>query len=248
MNKKRFLSMFAVLFLLVFSSSSIAEINLKTPAWQKVKDLGSKDSYTFLFLGNEKTAGGKKMLTTIKGAKQELADKKAEIIKVKLDDPKERDLVSFFRIKDDPTVLVVAPNGAITGYYSKAASIEALRDSLIPSKEAEIVKNVQEGRVVFLLFHKDVELNVDAIKTDITAVADNFKGAVNVIYANSEGKEDKSLTNKFQVSSAQPTVFIIAPPGRAVAKLEGLDITKEKLMKALVATCGGGGCGPAGCK
>ena len=248
MNKKLFLSIVTVLFLLIFSSSAIAEINIKTPAWQKVKDLGSKDSYAFLFLGNEKTAGGKKMLTAIKGARQELTDKKAEIIKVKLDDPKERDLVSFFRIKDDPTVLVVAPNGAITGYYSGIASMEALRDSLVSSKETEIVKNVQEGRVVFLCFHKDVELNIDAIKSDINAVADNFKGAVNVIYANSAGKEDKNLTDKMQVSSAHPTVFIIAPPGRAVAKLEGLDITKEKLMKALVTTCGGGGCGPSGCK
>ena len=247
MVKKSFLIIFVILFSHFFTSIAGAEINIKTPAWQMVKDLGKKGSYTFLFLGDAKTDEGKNMLKNLNDTKQELIEKKADIVKIIPDDPKEQDLLSFFKIKDYPTVLVVAPNGAITGYFSKTADKKVLGESLVSLKEAEIFKNLQEGRVVFLCFHKDTEPNIDAIKSDLDTVANNFKGAVNVIYTNSDVKEEKSLTKKLQVSSALPTVFIIVPPGRAVAKLEGSDITKENLMRALVSSCGGGGCG-SGCK
>jgi hypothetical protein len=45
----------------------------------------------------------------------------------------------------------------------------------------------------------------------------------------------------------ETAVFIIIPSGQAVAKLAGADIAKTNLMRALVSSCGGGGCG-SGCR
>jgi len=42
-------------------------------------------------------------------------------------------------------------------------------------------------------------------------------------------------------------VFILLPPGTAVAKLEGDAITKANLMRSLLSACGGGSCGSS-CK
>ena len=44
----------------LFTSVLMAEIKLNTPAWQKVSSLGSSGSYSFLFLGDDKTSQSKK--------------------------------------------------------------------------------------------------------------------------------------------------------------------------------------------
>lgn len=246
--KRCLLIIFAILFSFFFPLASIAEINIDTPAWQKVKALGKKNSYTFLFFGDTKTEEGEKMHATLEGITQELINKKVDIVEVTPNDPKEGKLINLFKIQESPVVLIIAPNGAVTGYFSKTVDKKALVESLISLKETEIIKSLQEGRVVFLCFYRDKEPDFAAIKTKLKAVADNFKGAVNVIYASSGDKKEEKLREKFEMSSGTTTVIIIIPPGRAVAKLEGSDITKANLMRAIYAACGAGGCSPSGCK
>ena len=243
MNKKSILLIIVVVFSLVFTLIASAEINLKTPAWQKAQELGKKGSYTFLFVGNEQADEGKIMLATLR----EIVGRKAALVKIAPADPREQELVNSFRVKVSPTVIVVAPNGAITGYFTKTADKRALSGSLVSLKEAEALKILQEGRAVFLCFQKETSLNIDTIKADLNAVADNFKGSVSVLYVDNDDREAKDLINKMQLKSATPTVFILIPPGRAAAKLAGSDITKENLMRAFVSSCGGGSCG-SGCK
>ncbi len=243
MNKRSILTVLVAMFILTFTLIASAEINLKTPAWQKTKELGKTGNYTFLFVGEDNTAMGINMLANLKG----IVGRNAALVKIASTDPKEKDLISFFKVKANPTVIVVAPNGAVTGYYAGTADKKVLSGSLISVKEAEALKILQEGRVVFLCFQKDTSLNSDQIRADLSAVADNFKGAVSVLYAGHDDKDALGLADKMQVRSATPTVFILTPPGRVRARLAGSEITKESLLRAFVATCGGGGCG-SGCK
>ena len=246
MKKERcLLVVFIALFCFVFFSVVSAEINIGTPAWQKVKDLGKQNSYVFLLFSDAKAGEDTKILATIEEVKQELTKKKTDIVKVVFNDPKEKNLLTFFRITETPTVLVVAPNGAITGYFVKNIDKQTLAESLISLNETKIIKNLQEGRVVFLCFYEDKTANFTTIKTSLESVADNFKGVVNVIYVSSNDKE-KKLREKFKISSETATAFIIVPPGRTVAKLEGDAITKTNLMQSLMSSCGSG-CG-SGCK
>jgi thioredoxin-related protein len=245
--KRWFLIVFVILFSFLSLYASNAEVNIKTPAWQKVGALGKEGSYTFLFFGDAKTEEGKRIYAILGEIKQELSDKKADIVNVRPDDSKEEELKSFFRIQESPVVLVIAPNGAVTGYFPQTVDKKMLIESLVSLKEAEIIKNLQEQCVVFLCFYKDREPNLAMVKTNLKAVADNFRGAVSVIYASSDDQEEEKIREKFKISSGTTTVFIVVPPGKAVAKLEGADITKENLMRTLLSACGGGSCG-SGCK
>lgn len=134
---------------------------------------------------------------------------------------------------------------ALFGFFS--LSILMAQTEIETPKESEVINNLSQRCVVFLCFHKDTEPNIFAIKSSINSVANSFKGAVAVVYVSSDEKAEKKLREKFEVSSDTTAVFIVVPPGRAVAKLEGTDITKTNLMRALYASCGSG-CSPSGCK
>jgi hypothetical protein len=119
---------------------------------------------------------------------------------------------------------------------------DSLISSLVSLKESEIIKNLQDGRVVFLCFH-DKSSDHLKVQNEIEAVAVNFKGTVNAVYVNS-GEEN--LRKKVNLKSDSTAVLIIAPPGRVVAQIEGSNITKANLMRTLLSSCGSG-CG-SGCK
>ena len=121
-------------------------------------------------------------------------------------------------------------------------TIEAQTGTETP-KESDVIFNLRIGLVVFLCFHDAAEPNLDKIKTDIGAVAANFKGAIEAVYVSGDDKKEDSLKEKFKVQPNETAVFIVVPSGRAVAKLVGADITKTNLMRALISSCGGGTCG-----
>jgi len=126
-----------------------------------------------------------------------------------------------------------------------ALTVAAQPDTQTP-KEAEVIKYLRQGLVVFLCFHNAKEPNLDKIKADIRDVAYNFIGAVESVYVSSDDKKEDKLRDKFKIQPNETAVFIVVPPGRGVAKLMGADITKANLMRTLVSSCGGGGCG-SGC-
>ena len=113
-------------------------------------------------------------------------------------------------------------------------------------KESEIILNLRLGLVVFLCFHSASDPNLDKIKADIGAVAANFKGQIEAVYVSGDDKKEDTLREKFKMLPNETAVFIVVPPGRGVAKLAGADITKTNLMRTLVSSCGGGGCGSRG--
>lgn len=132
--------------------------------------------------------------------------------------------------------------------YSFCVSFTAWAETDIKTpKESEIIKNLQKKCVVFLCFYKPSVLNFDAIKANLQSIADNFKGSVDVIYVSGDDKKEDKLREKFMITSEMTVAFIVVPPGIARARIEGTDITKANLMRALFAACGGGTCGSS-CK
>ena len=63
-----------------------------------------------------------------------------------------------------------------------------------------------------------------------------------VVYVSGDDKKEDSLRKKLNVFPNETAVFFIIPSGQIVAKLEGADIKKENLMKALLAPREGGCC------
>jgi len=121
-------------------------------------------------------------------------------------------------------------------------TVEAQTDTQTP-KESEVTFNLRLGLVVFLCFHDAAERNLDKIKADIGAVAANFKGAIEAVYVRGDDKKEDTLRAKLKIQPNETAVFIILPSGRAAAKIAGADVTKTNLMRAVVSSCSGGGCG-----
>jgi len=114
-------------------------------------------------------------------------------------------------------------------------------------KKSEVIGYLRQGLAVFLCFYDAKEPNLDKIKSDIGEVAVNFRGAIEAVYVSGDDKKEDILREKLTVLPNETAVFIIIPSGQAVAKLARADITKANLMRALVSSCGGGGCG-SGCR
>ena len=109
-------------------------------------------------------------------------------------------------------------------------------------KEKEILRKLQAGSAVSLCFYDVKEPSLAKIKGEIGAVAANFKGAMEAVYVSGDDKKEDGLREELEVLPNETAVFIIIPSGQAVAKLMGANITKENLMKALLAPRKGGCC------
>lgn len=260
MYMKKSVSMLIITVLSIFITHvSMAAMAIETPAWQKVKTLGKQGLYTFLFFGNDKTETGKNMRILLNDVEKELniksqdlsennANRKgpgvsvADVVEVSLDEPKEQELIKFFRVQANPTVAVIAPNEAITGYFPGSTDKAALISCIISAKEADVVKGLQEGKAAFVCFSKEKDSHLAAIKTNLEAIGSNFKGAVNIIYADIDDKKEEKLIENFGALPNETAVFVLLPPGVIAAKLKGADVTKENLMKALLASRKGGCC------
>lgn len=260
MNMKKSISLLVItMFSFFFTHASMAGATIETPAWQEVKALGKEGIYAFLFFGDTKSEAGKSMRVLLDDVENELntkgvdSDKKnanskdqnfsvVDVVEVSPDASKEQGLVRYFRLQENPTVLVIAPNEAITGYFVGTADREGLIASIRSAKEAEVIKSLQEGRAAFVCIHKEQDPDLAAIKTNLEAIGNNFKGAVNIIYVSSNDKKEEKLRESFSALSDETAVFVLLPPGVIVAKLNGADITKENLLKALFASQKGGCC------
>ena len=260
MNMKKTISVFVIaVFSFFFTHASLAGATIETPAWQKVKALGKQGIYTFLFFGDTKSEAGKSMRASLNEVEKELNTKGADsdknsansknqnssvvdVVEVSLDEPEEQVLIQNFRLQRNPTVLVVAPNEAITGYFAGTADKGSLISSIRSVKEADIIKGLQEGRAAFVCFYKKKDLDLAVIKKNLDSAGNNFKGMVGIIYASSDDKKEEKLRESFGALPDETAVYVVVPPGAVVAKLQGLDATKENLMKALLAPRKGGCC------
>lgn len=257
--KKPISALVITVFSFFFTHASLAGATIETPVWQKVKALGKEGSYVFLFFGDTKSEAGKSMRVLLNDVEKELNTKGVDldknnanskgqnssvvdVVEVSPDASKEQGLIEYFRLQENPTVLVVAPNEAITGYFAGTVAKEALISSIRSAKEVEVIKGIQESRAAFVCFHKEKDPDLAAIKTNLEAVGNNFKGAVNIIYVSSNDKKEDKLRESFSALSDETAVYVLVPPGAIVAKLKGLDATKENLMKILLAPRKGGCC------
>jgi hypothetical protein len=260
MNMKRMIFLLVItMFSFICTHVSIAGTTFETPAWQKVKALGKQGIYTFLFYGDTKSKAGKSTRVLLNDVEKELNAKGVDldknnvnskgqnssvvdVVEVSQDASKEQELIKYFKLQENPTVLVVAPNEAITGYFAGIVEKDVLISSIRSGKELEIIKGLQEGQATFVCFYKENDSALAAIKTNLEAIGSNFKGAVNIIYASSEDKKEEKLRESFNALSNETAVFVLVPPGVIAAKLKVADVTKENLMKALLAPKKGGCC------
>ncbi|HCJ66983.1 MAG TPA: hypothetical protein DHV62_06580, partial [Elusimicrobia bacterium] len=175
-----------ILMMIIFPVVSSAGININTPSWEKVKIYGKENKYVFLFISESKSDENKKIEIILQEINSELRNKSA-IVKVVITDKKEEELIKFFRIAKEnvPIVLVIAPNGAITGAFSKQVEKKSLREAIVSTRESEIILSLQERCLVFICFYKNKNSFLETVKSDLKTIEKYFKGSLVTFYISS---------------------------------------------------------------
>lgn len=151
-----------------------------------------------------------------------------------------------------PLVLVIAPNGAVTGSFQQAFTEAEVTRSLVGPGLQQCYKLLQERKLVLLCLHPagsagQAEARQGAAEFLADPRLKQFSAQVQV---DPTAAEEASLLEQFglatPVKAAQ--TILLAPPGRLIGQWEG-PVTKETMLQSLAAasSCGSGGCADPSC-
>lgn len=231
------------LFALLFSGCS------KQGLWQdELSRVSKENKYALLYIDD----GSSKDSTAIRDNMKENANNMPEqfqFIEVNYGKEKES-LLKYLQatsIETLPLALSIAPNGAVTGSFTKKCTNDELKALVVTNKESEILLTLKNGKVALLCTYKGQPADLNRVKSELKAIETNFNGVVVVHYLNSEDNNDIPFIKKLPEISADITVLITVPPGSIKAKLEGDQINNKNLLQAIQTSCSSGSCGTGGC-
>lgn len=221
---------------------------------EALESASRNNQYTFLFFYKERNPRTEKAQQILYQALPSL-NTPAKAYHVNLTDPKEQAIVTKFDVKRAPMplVLVIAPNGAITGGFPSQITPDQLESAIVSNGMASVLKGMQDRKLVFLSFqNKQTRNNTNALHGIENLNNDSrFKNAVVLVLVDPQDKNEMKLLNQFEVDTniAQATTIFLAPPGDKIGKYVGAT-SKEQFVSDLqkaVSCCCPGGCCPGGC-
>lgn len=222
------------------------------PAAERIKQASEAGKYALVIFhrDNEGLAEARKNMEGV-------ADEgRAEIIDVNVSDAAVAPTVQAYGIGRAtlPMILVIAPNGAVTGGFSGSGDPKLVAGAVVGKSFASCLKALQDGKLVFVAVPgTNAVLNEEAMKSIVAMTTDDrFNGYTETLTLSPTDPAGSELLAKLnvQASDSDPLTVMLVPPGRVVGTYTGV-ITKEQmvsdLMRAMAgSTCGsgGGGCGP----
>lgn len=220
---------------------------------EAIQSASKENKYLFIFFYkgmNEKTIQLQKIFDQ---TMQKLGEQ-SSWIKILSTDPNEKSVIDRFNLKRTPMpfVLVLAPNGAITGGFTSFTE-EQLVDSFTSIGAARCLKALQERKLVLLCLQNNQTINNDAALKGVKEFkADQrFTNATEVVIINPSDKDEHKFLNQLSLDTYpnQAITVLISPPAEIIGTYQG-PITKEKMLadlqKASSDCCGSEGCCPGG--
>ncbi|MAT52335.1 MAG: hypothetical protein CMK32_14250 [Porticoccaceae bacterium] len=181
---------------------------------QAVTEASQQGQYAFVLFYRTNDKATSAMLQEIQATLSSRND--ATMIPVQVTDPAEKSLVDHFDASrlPMPSVAVIAPNGAVTGVMPQRATQEQLVAAIISAGQADVVKALQEERIVLLCAQPDenpfVPQGVKDFQSD-----DLFKNRTSVVNLRATDPNEAAFLNQLQIprDNDQPVVAFLAPPG-----------------------------------
>ncbi len=239
------------------SSAQVAPVsvaaNQSAVGMPTLKKAAEADKYAFLFFFKTNDSQTQSMRTLFDTTLAELSDR-ADAAAVDVSNPSEREIVEQFGLDRAPMplVLAIAPTGAVTGGFPTSFTEEDLKNAFATEREAECLKDLQAGKLLFLCLQNDkTTSNEKAMQGVKDFQADpQFADAVSVVKLDPADASEKPFLQRLQLPDeikTATTVFLV-PPGAAIAKIEG-ETSKEVLLASLQkatssSCCPGGSCQP----
>lgn len=181
-------------------------------------------------------------------------DTSAKSIKVNVKDPTQKSLIEKYNLKRTPMpfVLVVAPNGAITGGFTHFTE-EHLRNAIVSQGTSKILKGLQDKKLVILALQNDKTLyNAAAMQGINDFKADpRFGSAIEIVVIDPADIREHKFLNLLAINTntTQALTVLIAPPAEVLGQYQG-PTTKALFVDSVqnaASGCCPGGCCPGGC-
>ena len=215
----------------------------------------NKHLFVLVYAADDEPTGAARK--TVESAAAKMTDT-VQWVAVDRNVPAEKCLVDKYRLGSAPMplVLVVAPNGAITGGLpGPQVNEEALQNAIAGPCMQKCLKALQEGKLVFLCAqNKTTTANEAAMKGVNDFKADvRFAKFTEIVQVDpTDAAEGKFLAQlKIEPKTDEAVTAFLAPPGAIIGTYKGAT-DKNTLVAAITAAasggCGSGGCGPSGCK
>jgi hypothetical protein len=232
--------------------SSMGEPGKGMAAIKQAADAGKYIFMFFLKSDDDQTIVMRKVFDE---AMEKVGDRAGRIA-VDVTDPLEKAIVTKFDLSRAPMplVLVVAPNGAITGGFPKKFAEQQLLNAFATPATEKVMKHLQDGKLVFVCVQNSKTKSNDAAMqgiNDFRADA-RFATATEIVRLDPADSAEAAFLTDLKIDSKTEeamTVFL-APPGSAIAEYKGATdkaVLMAILEKASSGCCPGGSCGPGGC-
>jgi hypothetical protein len=140
-----------------------------------------------------------------------------------------------------PTVMALAPNGAVTGVYPLKVEPQALENSILTPRYAEMVKGLQSQKIALVCLMPSGETKVPKGVADFENDP-HFKGRTLRVTAHADDPAEARFFERMQVKREMngPVVVFFAPPGVYLGMFDAA-VTREHLSKVIHDA---GRCGP----
>jgi hypothetical protein len=220
-----------------------------------IEQAAAAGKYLFLFFSkadDDQTLAARKVFRSA----MEKAAGRAQSVAINITDPSEKDIVAKFQLDRAPMplALAMAPNGAITGGFPTKFEEQQLLDAFATPCTEKVMKQLQDGKLVFVCVQNDKTKSNDAALEGIREFkADaRFANAAEIVMLDpADPAEASFLTDlKIDPKTEEAVTAFLAPPGSAIAEYKGATDKEEliaTLQKAASGCCPGGSCGPGGC-
>lgn len=236
-----------------FGMLSMASNNLFATAIEVIQEASNENKHLFIFLYKDSNERTLRLQKVFDQTMQKLGEQ-SKSIKIRADDPSEKTIIDRFNLKRSPMpfVLVLAPNGAVTGGFHSFTQ-EQLADSICSPGAASCLKALQMRKLVLLCLQNTRSANNEAALKGVRDFqADpRFVNATEIVVIDPSNEKEQKFLNQLAIDthSLQATTVLISPPAEVIATYQG-PITKTQLVsdlqKATSGCCGPGGCCPGG--
>jgi hypothetical protein len=191
-------------------------------------------------------------LTSSLAAFNKTSPKKISVYKALLSDPVNKEIADKYGIQsgnDLPIVLIIAPNGAITGGFPKTITADQLKQCTgVSDLMLKTLKPLQEYKVALVaLQNATTKFSAESWAGVNDFVNDTlYKKFVTAIKADPAAAGSQEFVKQCQLMTplTEATVVILMPPGKIGKILTG-KLTKADVLKAL-GSCATG-CAPGAC-
>lgn len=239
MNRSSFTALTALLTSLVaFASFASAQQSAKPAVSkaQQVLDQSAEDGkFTFIVFYKEDTPAVRAMAQVAKDGVAKRKDK-AALAYVQITNAADEALVKKFDVARAPMplTLAVAPNGAVTGLFSKEFKDEHFDAAIVTPTMTRCMKSLQDNKLVFVCVQTTDKPVVPAAVKDMQADP-LFKDRVVLVSMQLRDPDETRFLSQMQIDPKQvkaTTAVLLAPPGVMIGKYDG-SATKDQVAAAL---------------